>query len=78
MAGAGWAAPLIGWDILAVIFCGSVWSTVWRMHAESTASQARRQDPSRDLADLALLGADIASLIAVGRCCSEPAVPAGT
>jgi uncharacterized membrane protein len=65
-AGAGRAAPLIGWDILAVIFCGWVWSTVWRLDAESTASHARREEPSRDLADLVLLGAAIASLIAVG------------
>jgi uncharacterized membrane protein len=66
VAGAGRAAPLIGWDVLAVIFCGWVWSTVWRLDAESTASHAMRDDPSRDLADLVLLGAAIASLIAVG------------
>ena len=66
VAGAGRAAPLIGWDILALIFCGWVWSTVWRMDAESTASHARREEPSRDLTDLVLLGAAIASLIAVG------------
>ena len=32
LAGAGRAAPLIGWDILAaVIYCGWVWSTVWKL-----------------------------------------------
>jgi uncharacterized membrane protein len=66
VAGAGRAAPLIGWDILAAIFCVWVWSTVWRLDPESTASYARREEPSRDLADLVLLGAAIASLIAVG------------
>ena len=66
VAGAGRAAPLIGWDILALIFCGWVWSTVWRLNAESTAVHANREEPSRDLADLVLLGAAIASLIAVG------------
>ena len=65
-AGAGRAAPLIGWDILAVIYCGWVWSTVWKLGPESTASHASREEPSRDLADLVLLGAAIASLIAVG------------
>jgi uncharacterized membrane protein len=65
-AGAGRAAPLIGWDILALVFCGWVWSTVWRLDAESTARHANQEEPSRDLADLALLGAAIASLIAVG------------
>jgi uncharacterized membrane protein len=65
-AGAGRAAPLIGWDTLALVFCGWVWSTVWRLDAESTARHASQEEPSRDLADLALLGAAIASLIAVG------------
>ena len=66
VAGAGRAAPLIGWDILAVVFCGWVWSTVWRLDAESTQDHAGREEPSRDLADLVLLGAAIASLVAVG------------
>jgi uncharacterized membrane protein len=66
LAGAGRAAPLIGWDILAVVFCGWVWSTVWKLNAESTEGHAKREDPSSDLADVVLLGAAIASLIAVG------------
>jgi uncharacterized membrane protein len=66
LAGAGRAAPLIGWDTLAVVFCRWVWSTVWRLNAESTEGHAKREDPSFDLADVVLLGAAIASLIAVG------------
>ena len=66
VAGASRAAPLIGWDILALVFGGWVWSTVWRLDAESTTSDAMREDPSRDLADLVLLSAAMASLIAVG------------
>src|ERR1700684_3955468 len=66
ITGAGRAAPLIGWDVLALVFCGWVWSTVWRLNPESTASHAKREDPSFDLADVVLLGAAIASLIAVG------------
>jgi uncharacterized membrane protein len=66
LLGAGRAAPLIGWDVLALVFCGWVWSTVWRLGAAATASHAGREDPSRDLADLVLLGAAVASLIAVG------------
>jgi uncharacterized membrane protein len=65
-AGAGRAAPLIGWDILALVYCGWVWATVWRLNPESAEADARREDPSRDQADLVLLGAAIASLIAVG------------
>ena len=55
--GAGRSAPLIGWDILAVVFCAWVWSTVWRLDAKSTASHAQRESPGRDLADVVLLGA---------------------
>jgi len=64
--GAGRAAALIGWDMLALVFCGWVWSTIWKLDAPATASHANRENPSRDLADLVLLGAAIASLIAVG------------
>jgi uncharacterized membrane protein len=65
-AGAGRSAPLIGWDILAVVYCSWVWSTVWRLDSKSTASHAQRENPGRDLADVVLLGAAVASLIAVG------------
>jgi len=65
-AGAGRAAPLIGWDILAVTFCGWVWSTIWQLDAESTAGHAKRENPGRELADLVLVAAAMASLIAVG------------
>ncbi len=66
LAGAGRASPLIGWDVLALVYGGWVWITVWRLDAESAEADARRQDPSRDQADLLILGAAIASLIAVG------------
>jgi uncharacterized membrane protein len=66
VAGAGRAAPLIGWDILALVYGGWVWFTVWRLDGESAKADAKREDPSRDQADLVLLGAAIASLIAVG------------
>ena len=65
VAGAGRAAPLIGWDILALVYGSWVWATVWRLDPESAEADARREDPTRDQADLVLLGAAIASLIAV-------------
>jgi hypothetical protein len=46
LLGAGRAAPLIGWDVLAVVFCAWVWSTVWSLDAESTAGHAKRENPS--------------------------------
>jgi len=66
LAGAGRAAPLIGWDILALVYGGWVWRTVWRLDPAAAEADANRQDPGRDLTDLVLLGAAIASLIAVG------------
>jgi|SRR6185437_8861572 len=66
VAGTGRAAPLIGWDILALVFGVWVWSTVWRLDAETTAGHAGREDPSSGLADVVMLAAAIASLIAVG------------
>jgi len=66
LVGAGRAAPLIAWDVLAVVFCAWVWSTIWGLDAERTAGHANRENPSRDMADLALLGAAVASLVAVG------------
>src|ERR1700691_3850714 len=66
LAAAGRMAPLTGWDILALGYGGWTWSTVWRLDPESAKADATREDPSRDQADLVLLGAAIASLIAVG------------
>jgi uncharacterized membrane protein len=65
-SGAALDAPLIGWDILALVFCGWTWVTIWRLSPDGTASHAKREDPSVGLADLVLLGAALASLIAVG------------
>jgi uncharacterized membrane protein len=64
--------PLIGWDILALSYGGWVWFTVWRLDAESAQDDAKREDASRDLAGLVLLGAAVASLIAVGVVLNKP------
>jgi uncharacterized membrane protein len=64
--GAGRAAPLIGWDVLAVLFCAWVWAVVWPLDAAATARHAGQENPGRDLADVALLAAALASLLAVG------------
>jgi uncharacterized membrane protein len=66
LLGAGRAAPLIGWDALAVLFCIWVWATVWRMDPATTAAHSTAESPGRDLTDLVLLGASVASLAAVG------------
>jgi uncharacterized membrane protein len=60
------SAPLVGWDVLALVYGVWTWRTVWPMDGALARSHANREDPSRDLTDLVLLGAAIASLIAVG------------
>lgn len=59
-------APLIGWDAAAVVFTGWVWAAIGPMDPRETDRHARREDPNRALADGLLLGASIASLVAVG------------
>jgi len=66
LAGAGRAIPLISWDVLALVYGIWTWSTVWPLDAAATEADAKREDPGRDLTDLVKLGADAASLIAVG------------
>lgn len=66
LAGAGRAAPLIGWDVLALGFGTWTWLSVWRLDPAAAEAHAKLEDPGRDQADLVLLGAAIASLIAVG------------
>lgn len=64
--GAGRTAPLIGWDVLAVVFGGWTWWVVWPLDAPTTQAHAQEENPSRDMADALLIGASIASLVAVG------------
>jgi uncharacterized membrane protein len=66
LLGAGQTTPLLGWDILALVFGSWIWFTIGKLDAQSTARDAQREEPSRDLTDLVLLGAALASLIAVG------------
>jgi uncharacterized membrane protein len=66
LAGMGRAAPLIGWDVLALVYGVWTWASVGRLDVAACEADAKREDPNRHLADLMLLGAAIASLIAVG------------
>jgi uncharacterized membrane protein len=63
----GWRyAPAAGWDMTALMFCGSVWLTVRRLSAVETAAHAISTDPRRAARELLILGASVASLAAVG------------
>jgi uncharacterized membrane protein len=57
---------LLGWDLAVVIYLAWTWSTVWRLDPGDTAQLAKREDPSTPVAELAILGAGIAALAAVG------------
>jgi len=63
LAGAGKAAPLIGWDVVAVVFCTWVWLSVVPQDAPQTSAHAVRENPSRTLADLVLLVAAVAVVL---------------
>jgi uncharacterized membrane protein len=59
-------AVLVGWDVAALTVVAGVWSTVGRCSPEETAQIATREDDSRALSELLLLGAATASLVGVG------------
>jgi uncharacterized membrane protein len=58
--------PAVGWDVAAIVFCGWVWLAIWPMRPPDTASHATAEDPNRASSDLLMLGASLASLVAVG------------
>jgi uncharacterized membrane protein len=66
IVGPWWLIPLSGWDIAALVFVSWMWRSLWSLDAEDTARQAKRENPHRAPADALLLGASVASLIAVG------------
>lgn len=58
--------PLVGWDVAALSYLVLAWHTLWPMDAEWTARLAVHEDPNRAIRDMLLLGACLASLLAVG------------
>jgi uncharacterized membrane protein len=62
-----WAlTAMVAWDVAALIYVVWIWAATWRLNALQTARHAEREDPTRPAADLILLAAAVASLIAVG------------
>jgi uncharacterized membrane protein len=59
-------APLLGWDVMAIVYLLWTWLTILPMGHELTQRFALREDPSRAASDVVLLGASIFSLAAVG------------
>jgi len=66
-AGLSWSVSLLlAWYVAATVFLVWVWGTVARLDASRTARIAASEDNSRTAAEALLLGASIASLVAVG------------
>lgn len=67
LAGAHWqVAVSVGWCALAATILSWIWVTIGAKDAEATAEHARSDDFSRAAADLVVLSASVASLVAVG------------
>jgi uncharacterized membrane protein len=60
------AATMIGWDFAAIVYLAWTWIGVSYMDPKLTAQLAKREDPSRAVAELLILGAGTAQLVAVG------------
>jgi uncharacterized membrane protein len=58
--------PLVGWDVTALIYVIWIWLSVWKMNPSGTKAHANQEDPGRALADIVLIFASLASLVAVG------------
>lgn len=59
----GWLiAPVVGWAAAIVLYTVWVWGTIAPLDAAETATHATREDPSRPVADLLLILANLASL----------------
>lgn len=59
-------APLVGWTAAALAFTAWTWADVWSMDPAETAAHATREEPTRRVTHLLLLGAALASLVGVG------------
>lgn len=56
---------LLAWDVTALTFVCRIWATLWKLDARQISRHAGRGDPTRAGADLLLLSASTASLVAV-------------
>ncbi len=64
-AGGGGLAPDVGWVALCAVYLPWVWFSIGRMDADATSRSATQEAPTRSVADVLLLVASAASLLAV-------------
>src|SRR5262249_55007126 len=60
------AAPLVGWDALALTYLSLTWWLIWPLNWGRTAQRATRHDPTRAVSYVLLLTAALASVLALG------------
>lgn len=58
-------APLVGWDAAAIVYTLTIIFGLYRLSSKETKAYAELQTPGTALADTLLIGASLASLIAV-------------
>ena len=66
------------WDAAALVFLVWVWVSIGGKNADETSLMANAEDVSQPVADLLLLTASVASLVAVGFVLSEASHDSGT
>jgi uncharacterized membrane protein len=67
VAGGGWTVALTsGWGAAALLTSTMIWLRIRGMDAAQTAAIAQAEDYSRATADLVVLSASVASLVAIG------------
>jgi uncharacterized membrane protein len=72
ISGAGWSvAPTAGWGAAAFVTAGGIWWRIRSMDGSETAAHAQAEDYSAALSDAIVLGASVASLVAVGSALIE-------
>jgi uncharacterized membrane protein len=72
VAGTSWPVALdVAWDTAALVFLFWVWIAIGGKDATQTAEMAQSEDVSESTADIVLLSASVASLIAVGLVLSQ-------
>jgi uncharacterized membrane protein len=71
-------AVLLGWDVMALVFTGWVWWSVWRMDGAATERRSKTEDASRAAADVVLISASVASLGGVGFALLKAGTETGT
>jgi uncharacterized membrane protein len=60
------ASILLGWDVAVLIYLAWTWGVIWQLAPDVTARLAKREDPSTAVAELVVVAAGTAMLVAVG------------